>query len=852
MMVGLVLVSHSRAVAVALQGMVGELYGGSVPVAVAAGAGEDGALLGTDATAIMAAVEELATTCDGVLVLLDLGSAILSAEMALELLDEATRAKVAVCGAPLVEGAVAAAAQCSIGAALESVRAEAEGALRQKTEHLGGPGEVPAAAEAPATDLPGAEERQTDLLIENASGLHARPAMRIVQTAAGFRSTVEMRNLRTGGAAVSARSLVALTCLDARRGDSVRVSARGEDAAAAIRAMEALHAERFGDPPGDHAPAGEAGESAVRRDDVSDEPTGTRPGAFRGKALSAGCAVGPLVVVTRATPTLPPMARATVDPTAEMARLRNALDAVRGELAGQIAVATQRFGAEQAAILEVQRTLAADPALVATAEGLIHDARTPLPAEHAWQRACQAAADAYRHLADPLLRERAGDVEDLEERVLRALGVDVGADARHLAFDEPGILLVASLRPTEVTALNPLKVLGIVAESVGATSHAAILLRAACIPVVDGVAVEALRGAAGKTVALDGDTGEWWIDPDAELRAAFEERRRREVAERDGEAGALPAGPVRTRDGRRVELAANAASVAEARAAVRAGAEGIGLLRTEFLFLDRADAPTEDEQTEALRTIAGEFPPGAPVTVRTLDIGGDKPVPFLPTTPEENPFLGVRGLRLTLRTPGLFVAHLRAILRAGHGRKFRVMFPMVTAVEEIRRARALLSAAHEQLVSTGQEHAWPMETGMMIEVPGAALLARRFAPEVDFFSVGTNDLTQYTLAAERGHQALENFSDAMHPAVLRLISLVTAAARRYGKWVGVCGEAAADPVAAGAFVGLGVDELSVGAGALRRVRRVLTELDAARAQVVARRCLRAEDAEAARAVAAGG
>ena len=301
-----------------------------------------------------------------------------------------------------------------------------------------------------------------------------------------------------------------------------------------------------------------------------------------------------------------------------------------------------------------------------------------------------------------------------------------------------------------------------------------------------------------------------------------------------------------TRDGRRVELAANVTTAAEAAAAARNGAEAIGLLRTEFLFFDRVEPPTEDEQTDALRRIAAAMPAQVPVTVRTFDIGGDKPVPFLPVPPEANPFLGVRGLRLALRRRDLFLVHLRAILRAAHGHRFRVMFPMVTEVGEVRTARAWLHEAHEQLTHAGTAHAWPLETGMMVEVPAAALNARTFVQEVDFFSIGTNDLTQYTLAAERGHSQLIDYADALHPAVLRLVAHVAAVAARAGKWTGVCGEAAADPAAAGILIGLGVQELSVGVAALGRLRRLVGESSYERYRRNARRCLKADSAVEAR------
>ena len=833
-MVGMVLVSHSQSLALALKDMVDRLYGGKVPVAVAAGA-DEGRELGTDATAIMAAVEQLDTS-EGVLVLLDLGSALLSAELALDLLDESTRSRVTLCPAPLVEGAVAAAAQISIGAPLTDVRAEAEGALRQKQEQLGGPvpGDSPVAP--PALDASDAQPASVELRVENPHGLHARPAMRIVQTAARFPCAVQIANLRTDAPPASARSLVAINCLDARRGDTIRITARGGEAPAAIAALSALHAEHFGDEV-DEPPAPEA---------PTAPPEAPLDGGatLRGKPLSDGVVIGRLVFADHAVPELPPPV-APVDPATETRRLRDALAAVGQRLGHEAAALATRLGRGHAAILEAHRLLAEDPALAGRAEALITDQR--LPAAHAWRQAAEAVAATYRALPDPLWRERARDVEDLGLQVLRELGF--GAPLRVDLSGGAALLAVSTLLPSEIASFDWRQLRGVIAEALGPTSHAAILLRAAGVAVVDGVATEALRQAAsaGSEAALDGNTGEVWLAPDEPTRARLEERVAVRRAGLPPEGQPLPA--TRTRDGRRIELAANAGGIADAAAARRQGAEAIGLLRTEFLFLDRPDHPEEQEQLATLRAIADHFPPDFPLTVRTLDIGGDKPVRYLPTAREANPFLGVRGLRLTLAHEELFLTHLRAILRAAHGHRFRVMFPMVTDLAELRAARRLLSQAHEQLAREALPHAWPVETGMMIEVPAAALNAPLFAPEVDFFSVGTNDLTQYTLAAERGHPELSHFADALHPAVLRLIARVAGAAARRGKWVGVCGEAAADPPAARVFVGLGVTELSMGADALPKIHRLIADLNYPQARAVARRCLAAPSADAARQIA---
>ena len=832
-MVGLVLVSHSLALATALKETLRKLYADKAPpIAVAAGAGDHGAALGTDAPAIMAAIEEVGAAGGGVLVLLDLGSAVMSAELALDLLDPAWREKVVLCPAPLVEGAIAAAAQSSIGATLAEVRAEAEGALRQKVEQLGG-SPLPEQGQT----IPPAHDREPSsppplgatFRIENVHGLHARPAMRIVQTAARFASVVEIQNLRTGAPPASARSLVAINCLDARLGDSVRVTARGADAAEALRALDSLHAEQFGDQP-ENIPAG--------REDHGNEPTAPDLANDRfpsGRPLSEGVAFGALFFARSQAPELPPPG--PVQPEVELARLRDALVSVRRQLEEDAAAVSTRFGRENAAILEAHRMLADDPALVDLAASFIRN--DGLPAPHAWQQASRSAAEAYRQLEQPFLRERARDVEDLSLRVLRELGAV--APAKLDLPDTACILAVPTLLPSEIAALDLEKVQGILAESIGPTSHAAILLRGAGVPVVDGVDLARLHRsvAPGAAAALDGATGEVWIEPDEATRRALDARRQQSNALAPSSDDGRPPLPLHTRDGRRVELAANVTTAAEAVAAARNGAEAIGLLRTELLFFDRLEPPTEDEQTDALRRIAAALPAQAPVTVRTFDIGGDKPVPFLPVPPETNPFLGVRGLRLALRRRDLFLVHLRAILRAAHGYRFRVMFPMVTEVEEIRDARALLHEAHAQLTRAGTAHAWPLETGMMVEVPAAALNARAFAPEVDFFSIGTNDLTQYTLAAERGHPQLVGYADALHPAVLRLVAHVAAVAARAGKWTGVCGEAAADPVAAGLLIGLGVQELSVGVGTLGRLRKSVGESSYEQNRRRARQCLRA-------------
>jgi phosphocarrier protein FPr len=441
-----------------------------------------------------------------------------------------------------------------------------------------------------------------------------------------------------------------------------------------------------------------------------------------------------------------------------------------------------------------------------------------------------ATAASYRELDDPYLRERAADVEDVGDRVVRHL--TGGADPALVA--ERGILVVADLTPGDAAGLDRELVQGLAVAHGGATSHAAILARALGIPSVVGLGAQALAIADGTPLVLDGDAGTLEIDPAPEELAA-RERDRTAAEERRRRAHGRAREPARTIDGELIEVAANVGAVGQAAAAVELGADGVGLLRTEFLFLDRDEAPTESEQRAIYEEIATELE-GRPLIIRTLDAGADKPLRFLPQEPEENPFLGVRGIRLGLARPELLRAQLRAIAALGGRFPVRVMFPMVATLAEYRAARAMLEEARAELGAP------PIPAGVMVEVPALALAAERFAREVDFFSVGTNDLGQYTMAAERGNAAVSELLDGPLPPVLRLISAVTTAATAHDRWAGVCGELAGDPAAAILLAGLGVRELSMAAPRIPAVKEALRGVTLADAREVARQALDVDDA----------
>ena len=809
-MVGIVIVSHSATLAAGVRELAAEMAGPDVRLEVAGGIEAPEPALGTDAVRVAEAIAR-ADAGDGVVVLMDLGSAVLSAETALDLLTSEQRERVLLCEAPLVEGAVAAAVAAKLGASPREVAAEARGGLQGKTAQLGATEPEPSVSAPPAGAREDALTRT--LRIENPLGLHARPAARFVQTAAGFDASVEVTNLTTGRGPASGRSLNGLATLGIRQGHEILVSAHGAHAAAALDALAELAARDFDEQP---APAAEPAPATPRGGPTQGAGLTGLPGA-------PGIVSGPARRLRSVAPEIP--TGPSGDPEAEWEALQVALREVRAEIGSTRESVAARAGEYSAAIFDAHLLFLDDDALLEPARRAIFEQGRN--AAEAWHAAAEAVAAEYRSLDDDYLSARAEDLTGVARQVVAALkGNGTGPQ-----LAGTGIVVAEDLTPADTVALDRELTLGIATAAGSPTSHSAILARSLGIPAAVGLGAALLEVPDETPLLLDGDAGAVYVEPPPELLAELEQRSA--VQEEAARAAlARAAEPAVTRDGRRIEVVANIGSPDDVPAALENGAEGVGLLRTEFLFLDRETMPGEDEQHEAYGQIAGALE-GRPLVLRTLDVGADKPLPYLRARPEANPFLGVRGIRLQLERPELLETQFRAVLRTAAEHPLKVMFPMVATLAEYRHARSALERVRVELEHEGTPVPADLEVGVMIEVPAAALAAESFAPEVGFFSLGTNDLTQYTMAAERGNASVATLADGLHPSVLRLIHMVAEGAGRHDRWVGVCGELAADPVAVPVLIGLGVTELSVNPPSIPAVKHAVRDLDTEAARALA-------------------
>ncbi|MDO7903345.1 phosphoenolpyruvate--protein phosphotransferase [Pseudomonas sp. K1(2024)] len=660
------------------------------------------------------------------------------------------------------------------------------------------------------------------VMLANPHGLHARPAKVLAQLAKGFDGEIRIRVTDSGQAAVSVKSLSRLLSLGARRGQELELIAEPSIAADALPVLLAAIEQGLGE---DVEPLPSTPELAPQP--VPETLQAPLPGTqVQGVGAAPGIASGPAHVRVEREIDYPLRGESCAQ---ERARLRAALAAVNDELQALV----QRSDKAIAEIFVTHQEMLADPALTDEVDQRLTQGES---AAAAWMTVIEAAASQQEALRDALLAERAADLRDVGRRVLAQLcGVTEQAEPQ-----QPYVLVMAEVGPSDVARLDPQRVAGIVTAHGGATAHSAIVARALGIPAVVGAGAAILLLEPGTALLLDGQRGKVSVAPPAdELQRALAERDQRE--QRLQAAWSQRHAPAVTRDGHALEVFANIGDSSGIDKVVEQGAEGVGLLRTELIFMAHPQVPDVATQEAEYRRVLDGLQ-GRPLVVRTLDVGGDKPLPYWPIAAEDNPFLGVRGVRLTLQRPQVMEDQLRALLQAADDRPLRIMFPMVGQMHEWRAAKAMVERLRQDIPVAD------LQVGIMIEVPSAALLAPQLAREVDFFSIGTNDLTQYTLAIDRGHSSLSAQADGLHPAVLQLIDMTVRAAHAEGRWVGVCGELAADPQAVSVLLGLAVDELSVSPRSIAEVKALVRQADYSTACALAREALQQDSAEAVRAL----
>ncbi|MBD1917226.1 MULTISPECIES: phosphoenolpyruvate--protein phosphotransferase [Cyanophyceae] len=660
------------------------------------------------------------------------------------------------------------------------------------------------------------------IVIPNPVGLHARPAAVLAQLAKKYQSAIR---LHRGSDSANVRSVTTLMGLEIGRGDTVTLEATGADAEAAIAELSAALGDGLGEEGAVPVTTAAASMTQAEISAPAPRPKSDNPNIILGVAASPGVAVGNTYRQQRQALRVDETADSPQD---EHRKLDRAIDQAALEIESLRAKVQGQGDPSKAAIFAAHQELLADPELMDSATSAIDQGKS---AAFAWQQIYTSQADQLARLKSELLAQRANDLRDVGDRVLRIL---TGVQAEALVLPANTILLAEDLTPSDMANLDPARVVGFATVAGGATSHVAILARSMGIPAIAGIEPRILELADSTPVILDGTKGQVRLNASVDELEQTQGRIARQKAKQatDLEHAFTPA---ITQDGQQIEVVANIGSQKDAEASLKVGGEGVGLLRTEFVFMEASSAPTEDEQEviyAGILRVLGD----RPMIIRTLDVGGDKPLPYLPMAHEENPFLGERGIRLGFDRPELMRTQFRAILKASTAGKARVMFPMIARMEELDMAKAVMEEERQKLGVP------PIEIGIMVEVPAAAVSAERFAEQVDFFSIGTNDLTQYTLAMDRGHPKLAPYVDALNPSVLRMIDLTVRGANKHGKWVGVCGGMAGDPQAVPILMGLGVKELSVSVPVIPAVKAQVRALSYSHCQELAQQALNLDSA----------
>jgi multiphosphoryl transfer protein len=805
-MVGLVLVSHSRPLAEAAVDLIRRTVDPKLSIVYSGGIGDSREELGTDAVEIQEAITKVYSR-EGVLVLMDIGGAILSAETAKDLLEPELRERVLLTSAPLVEGGISAAVQAQLGASISEVAKAARESLLPKQDQL--QDGAPAEEKTQSVATPHGPEI-LDVTIENEYGLHLRPAATLIKTLAGFPGEVFIENRSAGRGPVPAKSLVDVTRLQIRKGDSVRFSISSPNPRPLIDSIRSMVATQFGEFP----------QQPVVTAKAAGEPP--KSGAF---GVSRGIATGHPVFLASTAEEIPTHTIQTdSDVASEISRLHSALRASAEEFRVRVRRLQTALRPAELDVFEAQRMILEDPTILREVEQKIRKAR--LNSAAAWHEVFARHAADQDRADDPYFRTRAADLREVE-RIGLAHMVEAkeSSSLPEKPFTDARILVCDELTPSLAEKLYRLRASGVIQLHGGATSHGAILARALNLPAIGGAKAYQEKIRAAQIVAINGAEGTLWIDPPPDLlerlknAEQFEHAQLKEALEKSEQ-------PALTQDGVYVLVAANAGSAQDISNAHKYGAELVGLFRSEFLFQRFNHEPDEQEQLDAYRDALKTDGKALPINLRLLDVGGDKPLKFLRSLKETNPFLGVRGVRLLFANPGFFRTHLRALLRLADLVPIRLLVPMVTDVVEIIDLKRLLDEVAQRLKDEDVAHRWPLPFGAMIETPSAVLLIDQILPYVDFVSIGTNDLTQYVLCAERGSPALSAFADSLHPAIVRICQQLIQKCHQTGAEVSVCGEVASDADAIPILLGLGLREFSVAPTAIPGTKALIRKLDA--------------------------
>lgn len=799
-MVGIVIVSHSEKLADGVKELALQMSQNKVMVVAAGGLDDESNPIGTDPIKIKEAIEEAASE-DGVLVLMDIGSAVMNAEIATEMLTDPVKQKVILCEAPLAEGAIAAAAQSAAGADLKTVADEARNGLLGKASLLNS-----APIDTGEKSNAQLDQHEIRIKVPNRLGLHARPSVKLVELVNTFNTEIGISV--NNKPFVSAKSISQVGTLGAKLGDILVFRVQDSKVLKGLeRKLMEFEALNFGDPKKEKTPSKQIPEQ--RKTDV-------QTGAIVGTAASKGIAIGSVKLLTN----VPHVVEKKVieDTLAEITLFRKSVAIVIDQIKELQHQTMVRYGKDDAEIFDFHILLLNDENTLLEVEDLIENKHWS--AAYSWFQVYSNLEAKYLGMEELYLRERAFDISEIRNKLLDLI---LGPSTKAVTLKKPCIVLVDEIGPAQTLSLDTDKVLGIISKTGGKTSHATILARSVGIPAITGLADQVDSIKDNEVIGINGGTGEIWLEkthPEKLVVLRDEKKQLDKILRERFKKAKLPA---ISKDGTIHHILANISSPKEAKIAFDNGAEGIGLYRTEFLFMNREAPPTEEEQYEVYKS-ACKHMNGLPVTIRTIDVGGDKPIPYLGIAKEANPFLGLRGIRYCLHNVALFKTQLRALCRLSAEYEIRVMYPMVGVVEEVLRANQILKEVRSGLKRENIPFSETMKTGIMVEVPSVIFLIPQLANELDFLSIGTNDLTQYLLALDRGNATVSQHYNALSPAVLAALRKIVISAKKAGLDLSLCGEIARDAKATKLLSEIGIKKFSMSSPAIPDIKETIRQM----------------------------